>query len=154
MNSLDRTVAGVGDNATIAGSLTCLLQNIGAEIRAAAGNGDASLSLADMIVGNAEYLGKAVMAGTPMILATPPVHPSAGSAGGAPDKLDVTSMTGKPDEIANYQREHGDVREVEREEHPDGTATVYFRPVREKTDERAAFEDGERRGADERTDQA
>jgi hypothetical protein len=129
MNSLDRIAANVGDKTTIAASLENLLQNIAGEINVAAGNEAASRSLATMLLSDSGYLARLVMAGTPMILATPPVHPSPGSAGGAPDKLDVTSITGTPDEITEWQHEHDDLHEVERVENPDGSFTAYFRPA-------------------------
>lgn len=139
MNSLDRLAANVGDNTSIASSLANLLGNIAGEINVSAGNEAASRSLATMIVGNADHLARLVMAGTPMILATPPVHPAPGFAGGGADRLDVTSMTGTTEEIAKWQGDndkldHGKLREVERIEHPDGTVTVYFRPVPDKDD--------------------
>jgi hypothetical protein len=129
MNALDRTAADVGDKRTITESIVQLLHNIASEVRGAAGNEEASRAHADMLDSNGPHLAAVVMANTPMILATPPVHPTPGAAGGGPDKLDVMSITGTPDQVAEWASEDGDLREVEREEHPNGTVTVYFRPV-------------------------
>src|ERR1700731_1521349 len=127
MNTLDRTVADVGDKTTIVASLMQLLHNVATEIRATAGNETAAHGLADMVDEHSEHMSKVVMANTPMILATPPVHPSPANAGGAPDKLDVVSMTGTPEEIAEWQKEHSDLHEIERVENADKSITAYFR---------------------------
>jgi hypothetical protein len=129
MNIYDKTVAGVGETKTINGSLILLLNNLAAEIRGVAGNQDATLGLADMVASEAPRLSATILANTPMIEATPPVHPMPDSAGGHADHLDVSSMTGKPEEIASWQKEHPEVHEIDRDAHADGTVTAYFRPL-------------------------
>jgi hypothetical protein len=132
MNMLDKCLDGVTDNPTINSGLTRLLHNIAIEIRGAAGNEAATLQLADMIDREAGRCAGHVLANTPMVMATPQVHPEPDTAGGQPDKLDVSSMTGTPDEIAAWQRDSG-AREIERVSNDDGSFTAYFLPKKEAT---------------------
>jgi hypothetical protein len=90
MNSLDRVTAGVTEISTIPDSVSRLLDNVAGEIRLAAGNPDASNALADLLSSEAGRLGLHVMAHTPMILATPPVHP---------EPTDDTAETEQPDVV-------------------------------------------------------
>lgn len=131
MNVYDKIVAGVAENSTIVASAMLLLKNIAEQIRTTAGNSDASLQLADLVSREAPRFSDHIMAGTPMILATPQYHPApTGGAGGA-DSLAVTSMTGTPEEVATWLSANEGLREIDRDEHDDGTVTAYFRPVKD-----------------------
>lgn len=75
MNSLDRIVLDVDSKTTITESAVQLLHNIASAVKAMAGNADASRQFADMLDREAPRLAARILANTPMILATPPVHP-------------------------------------------------------------------------------
>jgi hypothetical protein len=75
-NQLDRLLEGVTDNATIHGSVARLMRNIAAEAEQAgtAINPAASTALGQSLLTHAEHLASHVLANTPVIAATPPVH--------------------------------------------------------------------------------
>lgn len=106
MNSLDRIVDGVTGTVTIPDSVTRLLDNVAGEIRLAAGNEQASEALAAMLNSQAGSLGLHVMAHTPMILATPPVHPApAHGAAEATGKQPGPALPGETDWARNGMTE-------------------------------------------------
>ncbi len=82
MNMLDRIRAGVADYATAPTSTVRLLHNIAAQIHATAGNRDAANALSDLLYREAGHLAALVLANTPVIAATPPVHPLPGHHAG------------------------------------------------------------------------
>jgi hypothetical protein len=76
-NNLDRLLEGVSDNTSIPASVARLMRNIAAEAEHAgtAINPAASTALGEMLKANADHIAHHVMANTPVIAATPPVHP-------------------------------------------------------------------------------
>jgi hypothetical protein len=75
-NQLDRLLEGVSENTTVHGSVARLMRNIAAEAGAAgtAINPAASTALGDSLKTHAESIASHVLANTPVIAATPPVH--------------------------------------------------------------------------------
>jgi len=75
-NNLDRLLEGVTENPAIHASVTRLMHNIAAQADIAGGNNPAAaLALATMLRARAEHIAASVLANTPVIAATPPVHP-------------------------------------------------------------------------------
>lgn len=75
MNVLDALQDGVTELPTIHGAAVRLLHNVAAQIRAVATNPAACEQLADLVDREADRLSGHVLANTPVISATPPVHP-------------------------------------------------------------------------------
>jgi hypothetical protein len=80
MNDLDMLLAGVAEQATIAGSVQKLLANIADKLHAKYLPGsdserEAKATFADMIVSNSDTIVEHVLAGTPMIKVSTARHP-------------------------------------------------------------------------------
>jgi hypothetical protein len=75
-NQLDRLLEGVSDNNSVHGSVSRLMRNIAAEAEhaGAAINPAASTALGESLKTHAEHIASHVLANTPVIAATPPVH--------------------------------------------------------------------------------
>jgi len=79
-NNLDRLLDGVTASPTIHAGVVRLMHNIAVQADAAAGdNPGAAAALAAMLRTRAEQIASHVLANTPMIAATPPVHPVPGA---------------------------------------------------------------------------
>jgi hypothetical protein len=73
-NNLDRLLQGVSENTNIRPGIVQLLHNIATQAGDGADNPAAAMALAALLRERAEHIAGHVMANTPMILATPPVH--------------------------------------------------------------------------------
>jgi hypothetical protein len=72
-NQLDRLLEGVSENASVHASVARLIRNIAAEAEHA-GMGYASAALGGSLNMYADHIASHVLANTPVIAATPPVH--------------------------------------------------------------------------------
>jgi|SRR5579859_901336 len=98
-NQLDRLAEGLAQTPTLLASVERLIGNV---VRELAGSGSAQAeALAQSLGAHATTLGHLVLAGTPMIAATPPVHPD--PRGGEPtaeagvDETDTAAAGGPGD---------------------------------------------------------
>jgi hypothetical protein len=73
-NMLDRITEGVANVTQVHSSAVALVHNIANQITSVASNSGAAEQLAAMLHEHAHHLADHVLAGTPVIAATPPVH--------------------------------------------------------------------------------
>lgn len=96
MNQLDYVSKDVKETPTLHASAVKLLHNVSEEIHKVCGNPDATSQLGDLIKTRADYLARLMLAGTPVIEATPPVHPTPDLDEPAAGDEDHDDAGGKP----------------------------------------------------------
>ena len=130
MNMLDRTLEGVTDGRSLRPSLQRLLLNVAAQIRVLASNPEALSSYADMLQREADNCGRHVLANTPIIEATPALHPEPEHPNESGNDVDLATgeivHVGDPEDIDDFAKAHPELVESRREVNDEGVVTAYF----------------------------